>query len=173
MGKFFNRLLDQLKNTTIRENELTASNNDLEKNSIQEAEHLGHLIVKRSPIKMASLVEKKIKCYGEDGPCYKSCGDSWQKRDSSPCRRCISRNPDCKQQLIKWESQEPKKIKCNGEDGPCYKVCGDSWQKKDWHPCQRCIKRNPDCAQQLIKWESREPKKREKKERRRRRKKWF
>ena len=51
-------MLDQLKNTTIRENELTASNNDLEKNSIQEAEHLGHLIVKRESWELRELEEK-------------------------------------------------------------------------------------------------------------------
>ena len=51
-------MLDQLKNTTIRENELTASNNDLEKYSIQEAEHLGHLIVKRESWELRELEEK-------------------------------------------------------------------------------------------------------------------
>ena len=80
----------------------------MEKKSIQEAEHLGHLIVKRSPIKMATQVEKKIKCLG---PCHDFCGDLWQKKDQYRCQRCIKRNPDCEEQLIKWESQKPKKRK--------------------------------------------------------------
>ena len=72
--------LDQLKNTTIREDELTASNNHLEKNSIQEAEHFGHLIEKRSPNN-----GKKRPC----NSCRKKCENSWQKRETNNCQNCL------------------------------------------------------------------------------------
>ena len=130
-------MLDQLKNTTIRENELTASNNDLEKNSIQEAEHLGHLIVKRESWELRELeekmaeesrkknnIERKITCNGHDtywekeGPCRKSFGDSWQKEFWDDCKRCLRNNrsnPECEQRLIDSGllSREKKKRRTN------------------------------------------------------------
>merc|ERR1712227_112457 len=70
----------------IGEDELTESNNHLEKNSIQEAEHLGHLIEKRSP----NNWEKKP-C----NACRNRCGDSWQKEETNKCQNCLRKK--CKQ----------------------------------------------------------------------------